>query len=74
MNSDDLPSLQDVHSLLDEDEKIKETHYMLQFIAPSLTSLALTTPVLKGLTTTCIAKCDVEGDTTSEGCTYHHWR
>ena len=65
MNSDDLISLQDVHSLLDEDEKIKETHYMLQFTAPSLTSLAHTTPVLKGLTAStsmCVAKCDVEGD------------
>ena len=38
MNSDDLPSLHDINSLLDEDEKIKETHYMLQFVWRDLNS------------------------------------
>ena len=38
MNSDDLPSLHDVYSLLDEDEKIKETNYMLQFVQHDLSS------------------------------------
>ena len=32
MSSDDLPSLHDVYLLIDEEEKIKETHYMLQFV------------------------------------------
>ena len=38
MNSDDLPFLHDVYSLLDEDEKIKGTHYMLQFVWRDLSS------------------------------------
>ena len=38
VNSDDLPYLQHVYSLLDEDEKIRETHYMLQFVWRDLSS------------------------------------
>ena len=37
VNSDDLPFLHD-YSLLDEDEKIKGTHYMLQFVWRDLSS------------------------------------
>ena len=38
MNSDDLPFLHDVYSFLNEDEKIKGTHYILQFIWHNLSS------------------------------------
>ena len=38
MNSYELPSLHDVYSLLDEDEKIKEINYMLQFVWRDLSS------------------------------------
>ena len=38
MNSSDLPSLHDIFSCLDDEEKMKETHYILQFIWRDLTS------------------------------------
>ena len=38
MSSADLPSLHDIYSAIDDDEKMKETHYMLQFVWRDLSS------------------------------------
>ena len=38
MSSADLPSLHDIYSAIDEEEKMKETHYILQFVWRDLSS------------------------------------
>ena len=32
MSSADLPSLHDIYAVLDDNEKVKQTHYVLQFV------------------------------------------
>ena len=38
MSSADLPCLHDMYSILDEDKKVRETHYILQFVWRDLSS------------------------------------
>ena len=38
MSSADLPALHDIYAVLDDDEKVKQTHYVLQFVWRDLSS------------------------------------